>query len=38
VLVLEGREYRSLGIFRGEQTLPSRIVPDLPVGVERFFA
>src|SRR2546421_5106221 len=38
VLVLEGREYRSLGIFRGEQTLPSRIVPDLPVGVEPFFA
>ena len=38
VLVLEGREYRSPGIFRGEQTLPSRIVPDLPVGVERFFA
>ena len=37
VLVLEGREYRSLGIFRGEQTLPSRIVPELPVGVERFF-
>ncbi|HLQ28725.1 MAG TPA: Uma2 family endonuclease [Ktedonobacteraceae bacterium] len=37
VLVLEGEEYRSLGIFRGEQTLPSRIVPNLPVGVERFF-
>jgi Putative restriction endonuclease len=37
VLVLEGEEYRSLGIFRGEQTLPSRIVPDLPVGFERFF-
>jgi Uma2 family endonuclease len=38
VLVLEAGEYRSLGIFRGEQTLPSRIVPDLPVGAERFFA
>lgn len=37
VLVLESGEYRSLGIFRGEQTLPSRIVPDLPVAVERFF-
>src|SRR6266567_6604628 len=37
VLVLESDEYRSLGIFRGEQTLPSRIVPELPVGVERFF-
>jgi len=37
VMVLEGREYRSLGIFRGEQTLPSRIVPHLPVAVEQFF-
>ena len=37
VMVLEHGEYRSLGIFRGEQMLPSRIVPDLPVGVERFF-
>ncbi len=37
VLALESGEYRSLGIFRGEQTLPSRIVPDLPVAVERFF-
>ena len=37
VLVLESDEYRSLGIFRGEQILPSRIVPELPVGVERFF-
>jgi len=38
VLVLESGEYHSLGIFRGEQTLPSRIVPDLPVAVERFFS
>ncbi len=38
VLVLEAGEYRSLGIFRGEQTLPSRVVPELPIGVERFFA
>ena len=37
VMVLEGGEYRSLGIFRGEQTVPSRIVPDLLVAVERFF-
>jgi len=37
VLVLEDGEYRSLGIFRGEQTVPSRIVPALPVAVERFF-
>jgi Uma2 family endonuclease len=38
VLVLEGGEYRSLGVFRGEQTVPSRLVPELPVAVERFFA
>jgi Uma2 family endonuclease len=38
VLTLEGGEYRSPGLFRGEQTLPSRIVPELPVGVEQFFA
>ena len=37
VLVLEGGEYRSLGVFNGQQTLPSRIVPDLPVSVEQFF-
>jgi Uma2 family endonuclease len=37
VLGLEGGQYRSLGIFRGEQTLPSRIVANLPVAVERFF-
>jgi Uma2 family endonuclease len=38
VLVLERGEYRSLGIFRGEQILQSRIVPNLPVGVEKFFS
>ena len=37
VLALENGEYRSPGLFRGEQTLPSRIVANLPVGVERFF-
>jgi Uma2 family endonuclease len=37
VLVVEGREYRSLGIFNGQATLPSRIVPELPVRVEQFF-
>ena len=37
LLGLEDGQYRSLGIFRGEQTLPSRIVPNLPVAVERFF-
>jgi Uma2 family endonuclease len=38
VLVLGGGKYRSLGIFRGEQTLPSQIVPNFPVCVEQFFA
>jgi Uma2 family endonuclease len=37
VLVLEDGEYRSLGVFRGQQTLPSRVVPGLPVRVEQFF-
>lgn len=37
VLVLEGREYRSLGVFNGQATLPSRVVPELPVRVEQFF-
>jgi len=38
VLVLEAGEYRSLGIFRGQATLPSRVLPELPVHVEQFFA
>lgn len=37
VLILENGEYYSAGIFRGEQLLPSRIVPELPVRVEQFF-
>lgn len=37
VLVLAAVEYHSLGIFRGQQTLPSQIVPELPVAVEQFF-
>ena len=37
VLVLEDGVYRSLGIFSGPATLPSQIVPDLPVHVEQFF-
>jgi Uma2 family endonuclease len=37
VLVLENGEYRSLGVFNGQATFPSRIVPDLPVSVEQFF-
>ncbi len=38
VLVLENGKYRSLGMFSGQQTLPSRVVPGLPVRVEQFFA
>jgi Uma2 family endonuclease len=38
VLVLESGEYRSLGVYRGQQMLPSRIVPGLSVRVEQFFA
>jgi len=37
VLILENGEYYSPGIFHGEQLLPSRIVPGLPVRVEQFF-
>lgn len=37
VMVLEVGEYRSLGIFSGQATLPSRVVPALPVRVEQFF-
>ncbi len=38
VSVLEADGYRSLGTFRGQQTLPSRVVPNLPVRVEQFFS
>jgi Uma2 family endonuclease len=37
VFVLEDGEYRSPGIFTGQATLPSRVVPGLPVRVEQFF-
>lgn len=37
VLALEGGEYYSLGVFRGQEILPSRVVPELPVPVEKFF-
>ncbi len=37
VSVLESGKYRLLGIFRGQQTLPSQIVPGLPIRVEQFF-
>jgi len=38
VLVLENGEYRSLGVFSEQATLPSRVIPGLPVRVEQFFA
>ena len=38
VLVLEEDGYQSLGIFRGKDTLPSRVVPGIMnVAVEQFF-
>lgn len=38
VFALEGEKYHSLGIFKGEQTLPSRIVPHMTTPVASFFA
>ena len=38
VLMLENRTYRSLGLFEGEDTLPTKIVPNFPVQVQQFFA
>lgn len=37
VLILENDDYRSLGVFREKATLPSQIVPALPVQVKQFF-
>ncbi len=37
VLVLEGGKYHSLGIFHGQQMVPSRILPGLSVRAEQFF-
>jgi Uma2 family endonuclease len=38
VFVLEERQYRSLGVFKGKQVLPSQLLPSGSVSVERFFA
>lgn len=38
VLVLEAGGYRSRGVFEGATTLPSLVLPQLPVAVEQFFA
>lgn len=37
VLVLDRGTYRSQGVFRGQATVPSQVVPQLPVPVARFF-
>jgi Uma2 family endonuclease len=37
VLVLKAGTYQSLGIFREQATLPSQVVPNLPVHVKQFF-
>jgi Uma2 family endonuclease len=38
LLVLDSDSYRSLGLFSGNMTLPSRIVPNMPIKAEQFFA
>ena len=38
LLMLEDSKYRSLGLFEGEDTLPTKIVPMFPVQVQQFFA
>ena len=38
VLVLDNDSYRSLGLFSGNMTLSSRIVPNISIKVEQFFA
>lgn len=38
VLLLEQNTYRSQGVFAGRALLPSRVVPELPVQVQQFFA
>lgn len=37
VLTLADSEYRSQGVFQGSATLPSAVVPNLPIRVEQFF-
>lgn len=37
LMVLDAGEYRSLGTFTGKNTLPSHVIPNLPVRVEQFF-
>lgn len=37
VSVLEQGQYRSLGLFQGQDRLPSQVIPEIPVNVEQFF-
>jgi Uma2 family endonuclease len=37
LLILKDAAYRSLGIFQGQQTLPSIVVPGFSIPVEQFF-
>ena len=37
LLRLENGAYYSMGVFSGEQVLPTQIVPDFPVQVQQFF-
>ena len=37
IFVLEGDEYHSLGVFHGEQKVPSRLISWLSVRVDQFF-
>jgi Uma2 family endonuclease len=38
LLVLKGKSYRSFGLFSGNTTLPSVMIPDFPVQVRQFFS
>jgi Uma2 family endonuclease len=37
VFVLDGGTYCKVGVFSGEQTVSSQVVPDFPVPVQQFF-
>lgn len=38
MLVLEGNDYRSLGVFQAKAILPTQLIPNLTLPVEGFFA
>lgn len=37
VLLLENASYHSCGIFEGQAQIPSKVVPDFPIAVGKFF-